>query len=279
MPDWASPDPIPVPDPWLAHTRRAERVAPSSDAAPPAPGKLSFPDERSTCPPEPPVRRRPGLRAAPRRQDRGRLDGATGRPRRPLAGLHARRRPRSARRSPPTPTLVARLHLGVQHRRGRHRRHRRARPRRHRPGRRDAGHGGQGAAVQAVRRRRRGADLPRHHRRRRDRRDGRAARAELRRHQPRGHLRAALLRDRAPAQGAARHPGLPRRPARHRRRRARRAAQRAAAHRPHARRPARRHLRRRRGRRRDHEDPARGRHRRDRGRRPQGRRSTRRATT
>ena len=44
-----------------------------------------------------------------------------------------------------------------------------------------------------------------------------AARAELRRHQPRGHLRAALLRDRAAAQGAARHPGLPRRPARHRR--------------------------------------------------------------
>ena len=43
-----------------------------------------------------------------------------------------------------------------------------------------------------------------------------AAGAELRRHQPRGHLGAALLRDRGPAQGAARHPGLPRRPARHR---------------------------------------------------------------
>ena len=36
----------------------------------------------------------------------------------------------------------------------------------------------------------------------------------------------------APAQGAARHPGLPRRPARHRGRRAGRAHQRAAAHRP-----------------------------------------------
>ena len=32
------------------------------------------------------------------------------------------------------------------------------------PARRDAGDGGQGGAVQAVRRRRRGADLPRHHR-------------------------------------------------------------------------------------------------------------------
>ena len=43
--------------------------------------------------------------------------------------------------------------------------------------------------------------------------------------------RAALLRDRGPAEGRARHPGLPRRPARHRDRRARRAAQRLQAHR------------------------------------------------
>ena len=41
-------------------------------------------------------------------------------------------------------------------------------------------------------------------------------RADLRRHQPRGHLGPALLRDRGPAQGDARHPRLPRRPARHR---------------------------------------------------------------
>ena len=40
-------------------------------------------------------------------------------------------------------------------------------------------------------------------------------RARLRRHQPRGHLRAALLRDRGAAAGGARHPRLPRRPARH----------------------------------------------------------------
>ena len=54
-------------------------------------------------------------------------------------------------------------------------------------------------------------------------------RARLRRHQPRGHLRAALLRDRGAPEGDARHPRLPRRPARHRDRRARRAAQRAAS--------------------------------------------------
>ena len=50
----------------------------------------------------------------------------------------------------------------------------------------------------------------------------------VRRHQPRGHRRAALLRDRGAAARQARHPRLPRRPARHRRRRPRRAAQRAA---------------------------------------------------
>ena len=56
-----------------------------------------------------------------------------------------------------------------------------------------------------------------------------AHRPHLRRHQPRGHLRPALLRDRGAAEGRARHPRLPRRPARHRRRRARRAAQRRQA--------------------------------------------------
>ena len=39
-------------------------------------------------------------------------------------------------------------------------------------------------------------------------------RPRLRRHQPRGHLGAALLRDREAAARQARHPGLPRRPAR-----------------------------------------------------------------
>ena len=59
----------------------------------------------------------------------------------------------------------------------------------------------------------------------------------VRRHQPRGHQRAALLRDRGAPEGRARHPGLPRRPARHRGRHARRADERRQAHRQGARGP------------------------------------------
>ena len=57
---------------------------------------------------------------------------------------------------------------------------------------------------------------------------GRDDRARLRRHQPRGHRRSPLLRDRAPAARVPRHPGLPRRPARHRDRGPRGPHQRAA---------------------------------------------------
>ena len=96
-----------------------------------------------------------------------------------------------------------RVHDQEEHGRGRLRRQRRARPRQHRPRGGDAGDGGQGDAVQGVRRGRRLPDLPRHPGRRRDRQGGRADRADLRRHQPRGHLRPALLRDRGPAQGVA----------------------------------------------------------------------------
>ena len=91
--------------------------------------------------------------------------------------------------------------------------------------------------------------------RRRARRGDRPAGAVLRRHQPRGHLGAALLRHRGPAQGAPRHPGLPRRPARHRDRRARRAAQRRHGRRADAARPAGRRRRRRRRRGRGHRAP------------------------
>ncbi len=103
----------------------------------------------------------PHLPAAPRRQDRGRAEGADQEPRRPLDGLHARRRTRlhgDPRRS------LRRLEPDRQgqHRRRRHRRHRGARAGRHRPRGGDAGHGGQGDAVQGVRRRRRLADLPGH---------------------------------------------------------------------------------------------------------------------
>ena len=89
-------------------------------------------------------------------------------------------------------------------------------PRQHRARGGDAGDGGQGDAVQGVRRSRRLPDLPRHPGRRGDHQGGRTDRAHLRRHQPRGHLRPALLRDRGAAEGVARHPRLPRRPARHR---------------------------------------------------------------
>ena len=200
-------------------------------------------------------RRRPRLRPARRRQDGDRVDRGPHRPRRPLDGLHAGRGAgvRGDRRGPGP---GRRLHLGLEHRRGRHRRHRGPRARRHRPGRRDARDGGQGRAVQAVRRRRRRADLPGHQGRRRDRGDGGPARAQLRRHQPRGHLGPALLRDRAAAQGPARHPGVPRRPARYGGRGARRARGRAADHRSRHRRGPGRDLRRRRRGRRGGADPA-----------------------
>ena len=77
-------------------------------------------------------------------------------------------------------------------------------------------------------------------------------RARLRRHQPRGHLLPALLRDRGAPQGGARHPRLPRRPARHRGRRDGGAVQRAEGDRQAARGPARRDGRARRGRHRGH---------------------------
>ena len=58
-------------------------------------------------------------------------------------------------------------------------------------------------------------DLARHQGRRRDRPHGQArSRPRVRRHQPRGHLGAALLRDRAAPGPRPPHTGLPRRPAR-----------------------------------------------------------------
>ena len=86
----------------------------------------------------------------------------------------------------------------------------------------------------------------------------------VRRDQPRGHRAPrAASRSSAGSTRRCRHPGLPRRPARHGDRRARRAAQRRPAARPQARRPARRGQRRRRGRGRGDPDAARRRGRRD----------------
>ena len=125
-----------------------------------------------------------------------------------------------------------------------HRRLGRARPGQYRSLRRAAGHGGQGGPVQAVRRHRRLADLPGQPGHRRDRPRGTADRARVRRHQPGGHQRAALLRGGAPAARAARHPGVPRRPARHRDRGDGRADERAASGGQEAFRGAHRHGRR-----------------------------------
>lgn len=119
-------------------------------------------------------------------------------------------------------------HHQAQQRRGRHRRLGRPGPGQHRADGRAARHGGQGGAVQAVRRDRRVAAVPGHPGQRRDRGDRQGDRPRVRGHQPGGHLGAAVLRDRGAAARGPGHPGVPRRPARHRDRGAGGADQRAA---------------------------------------------------
>ena len=119
---------------------------------------------------------RPDVPAAPRRQDRGQLEGRAAQPRRAVPGVHPGRGPglhgdrgEPGRRPP--------AHHQAQHGRRGQRRLGGARPGQHRPGRRDAGDGGQGRAVQAVRRGGRlagGAGHPGHRRDRRDRQGDRA---------------------------------------------------------------------------------------------------------
>ena len=121
-----------------------------------------------------PQGQRPHLPAPPRRQARGDAQGPAQAPRRPLPRLHARRRPRlpgdrgEPRGRPPADHQA-------QHRRRRHRRLGGARARQHRARGGAAGDGGQGRAVQAVRRRRRLAGLPRHPGRRADHHDRQGA--------------------------------------------------------------------------------------------------------
>ena len=151
------------------------------------------------------------------RQDRTAQPPPAEDPRRPLDALHAGRGARlpgdRRGRGPRLP-----VHDQAQHRGRRLRRQRRARARRHRPAGGDAGDGGQVLPVQGVRRRRRLPDLPGHQGPRGDRAHRQArSRPTFGGHQPRGHLGAALLRDRGAPEGRARHPRLPRRPARHRR--------------------------------------------------------------
>ena len=170
---------------------------------------------------------RPDVPAAPGRQDRDALQGAAAQPGRPVHGVHPGRRPgRHGHRGEPGRRAPADHQAEL--RGGGDRRLGRAGPGQHRALRRAARHGGQGRAVQAVRRHRRLADLPGQPGHRRDRPGGAAHRARLRRDQPGGHQRAALLRGRAPPARTARHPGVPRRPARHRDRGHGRADQRAA---------------------------------------------------
>ena len=130
------------------------------------------------------------------------------------------------------PEQGVRLHRQGQPGRGDLERHGGARPRQSRRARRQAGDGRQVGAVQALRRHRRDRPRGRHRGRRRVRRLRAPARADLRRHQPRGHQGARLLHHRAAPARADGHPGVPRRSARHRDHRRRRPDQRARPDRP-----------------------------------------------
>ena len=129
---------------------------------------------------------------------RDRRHQAARQPARPGARLFAGRR-RACEAIAADPREAARLHRARQPRRRGHQRHRGARPRQYRPARRQAGDGGQGGPVQEVRRHRR----LRHRGRRAPTstagRRRRGARADLRRHQPRGHQGAGMLRGRGAA--------------------------------------------------------------------------------
>ena len=177
---------------------------------------------------------RPGSAAVsqpgPARQARSRGHQADGDAARPVARLFARRRRAGAGdRRGREPGL--RLHDQGQFRRRHHQRHRHPGPRQPRRAGGKAGDGRQGGAVQALRRHRfdRSRSVDRGPRRVHQLRE--VARQELGRHQPRGHQGAGVLHHRAAAARAARHPGVPRRPARHRDHRRRRPDQRARPHR------------------------------------------------
>ncbi len=151
----------------------------------------------------------------PQGEDRGRPHEALRDGARPLPRVHTGRR-RALPRDRAGPGALVRLHGPRQPRGGRLERHRRPRPRRHRPRRRQAGDGGQGRPLQALRGHRR---LRHQHRREGDRQGlhgGEGARADLRGHQPRGHQGPRVLHHRGAAQEGDADPGLPRRSARDR---------------------------------------------------------------
>ena len=111
--------------------------------------------------------------------------------------------PRPATRSSPTRHEAAEPHRARQSGRRDHQRHRRAGARRHRPARRQAGDGRQGGPVQEVRRHRRVRHRARRARPGQAGRHHRRAGADLRRHQPRGHQGAGMLRRRGEAARSA----------------------------------------------------------------------------
>ena len=155
-------------------------------------------------------------------------DQADGDAARPVARLFAGRRRARCR---PSPRTRARAYDYTDERQSGRRhlqRHRHPRPRQSRRARLQAGDGRQGGAVQALRRRRLHRPRGRHRGRRRVHQLRALPRPDLRRHQPRGHQGARLLHHRAAPARADGHPGLPRRPARHRDHRRRRPDQRAA---------------------------------------------------
>ena len=120
-----------------------------------------------------------------------------------------------------------RPHPQMEHRRRRHGRQRGARTGQYRSSCRHAGHGREVRALPRIRRSGRRTRVPCHAGYRRDHRHRQEHRAELRRHQPGGHFRAALFRDRAQTQGIVRHTRVPRRSARDGDRAGRRARKRA----------------------------------------------------
>ena len=169
---------------------------------------------------------RPHVPDAPRREDRGQWSDRGEDARRSLDGVHARRGA-GVHGHPRRSGEGLQPHDQAEHGGRRHRRLGGAGPRGHRPRRRDPRDGGQVPHLQVVRRRRCVSPGARHEGRRRDRAHGQEHRADLRRGEPRGYLRPALLRDRGAPAARSGHPGLPRRPARDGGGDARRAHQRA----------------------------------------------------
>jgi len=144
----------------------------------------------------------------PAGEDRDHRLQAAGHAARPGARLFARRR-RALHGNLPRSEHRLRLHDPRQPG-GRHlQRHRRAGAGRHRRAGRQAGDGGQGRPVQALRRRRLHRPRGRHQGRRPVRQLRALPRADLRRHQPRGHQGAGVLHHRAAPARADGHPDLP----------------------------------------------------------------------